>query len=95
MERHEMKARFESQIDEWNRNLDTMKAEAEASTGDAKVEYLKMVAESQKQFDGLKVQAAKTWDVADDLWDSTSKDLELKWEEWQLNAKKMWNDLTK
>lgn len=95
MERHEMKARFESQIDEWNRNLDTMKAEAEASTGDAKVEYLKMVAKSQKQFDGLKVQAAKTWDVADDLWDSTSKDLELKWEEWQLNAKKMWNDLTK
>jgi hypothetical protein len=95
MERHEMKARFESQIDEWKRNLDTMKAEAEASTGDAKVEYLKMVAESQKQFDGLKVQAAKTWDVADDLWDSTSKDLELKWEEWQLNAKKMWNDLTK
>jgi len=68
---------------------------AEARVGDSKVEYLKLVAESQKQFDGLKVQAAKTWDVADDKWDTTSKDLELKWEEWQLNAKKMWNDLTK
>lgn len=95
MDRHETKARVEAQIAEWNRNLDTMRAKAEAKVGDSKVKYLELVAESQKQFDGLKVQAAKTWDVADDLWDSTSKDLELKWEEWQLNAKKMWNDLTK
>ena len=93
MDRHETKARVEAQIAEWNRNLDTMKAKAEAMAGDSKVEYLKLVAASQKQFDGLKIQAAKTWDVADDKWDTTSKDLELKWEEWQLNAKKMWNDL--
>ena len=94
MDRHEMKARFEVQIDEWKRNLEIMKAKAEASTGDAKVEYLKVVSDAQKQFDDLKVQAAKTWDVADDMWDSTSKDLELKWEEWQLRAKKAWDDLT-
>jgi hypothetical protein len=95
MDRHETKARIEAQIDEWKRNLETMKAKAEASSGDAKVRYLEVVSGFQKQLDGLKIQAAKTWDVADDAWDSTSKDLELKWEEWQLGAKKAWNDLTK
>jgi hypothetical protein len=95
MDRHETKARIEAQIGEWKRNLEIMKAKAEAMAGDSKVEYLKAVGESQKGFDGLKIQAAKAWDVADDVWDSTSKDLEIKWDEWQLGAKKIWNDLTK
>jgi hypothetical protein len=95
MDRHETKARIEAQLDEWKRNLEVMKAKAEAMAGDSKVEYLKAVGESQKGLDGLKIEAAKAWDVADDLWDSTSKDLEIKWDEWQLGAKKTWNDLTK
>jgi hypothetical protein len=95
MDRHETKARVDAQINEWQRNLETMKAKAEASVGDAKVAYLKAVSESQGQFDDLKIQAAKTWDVADDTWDSASKDLEIKWDEWQLRAKKAWNDLSK
>lgn len=94
MDRHETKARIAAQIDEWQRNLEIMKAKAEASAGDAKVTYLKAVSESQDQFDALKVQAAKTWDVADDSWGSASKDLEIKWDEWQLRAKKAWNDLS-
>lgn len=95
MNKHETKARIEAQIDEWKRNLATMKAKAEASTGDAKVEYLDSVSGLQKQLDDLKIQAAKVWDAADDTWESAGRDLELKWEEWQLNAKKAWNDLSK
>ena len=95
MDRHEMKARIEAQLDEWKRKLDTMRAKAEASTGDAKVGYLKGVEQLQEQFDGLKIQAAKAWDAADDSWDSSSKNLELKWKQWQLNAEKTWNDLSK
>jgi hypothetical protein len=94
MDRHETKARVDAQINEWQRNLETMKAKAEASVGDSKVTYLKAVSESQGQFDALKIQAAKTWDVADDAWDSASKDLDIKWDEWQLRAKKAWNDLS-
>lgn len=95
MDKHEMKARFETQMDEWKRNLEIMKAKAEASTGDAKVALLEAVAERQKEFDELKIQAAKAWDAADDSWDSASRDLELKWDEWQLRAKKAWNEFQK
>ena len=95
MNKHETKARIEAQISEWKRNLDTMKAKAEASTGDAKVEYLDNVSGLQKQLDALKIQAAKAWDSADESWDSVGRDLELKWEEWQLNAKKSWNEMSK
>jgi hypothetical protein len=95
MDRHETKARIDAQIAEWQRNLETMRAKAEASAGDVKVNYLKAVSEYQAQLDALKVQAARTWDVADDSWDSASKDLGIKWDEWQLRAKKAWNDLSR
>jgi hypothetical protein len=32
--------------------------------------------------------------VADDAWESASRDLDVKWDEWQLRAKKAWNDLS-
>jgi len=95
MDRHETKARIEAQIDEWKRNLETMKAKAEASTGEANVGYRDSVAQLQKQLDGLKIQAARSWDVADDSWDSTRKELELQWQEWEVRAKRAWSDLSK
>ena len=95
MDRHETQARIEAQIDEWKKNIETMKAKAEASTGHVNVEYREHVAQLQKQFDDLKIQAASAWDVADDSWDSALKDLELKWEEWELRAKQMWNEASK
>lgn len=95
MDRHETKARTEALIDEWKRNLDTMKAKAEASTGDAKVGYREAVADLQKQLDGLKIQAAHSWDVADDSWDVTWKELDLKWQEWEVRAKRAWADFSK
>jgi hypothetical protein len=95
MDKHEMKARIDAQSAEWKTNLDTMRAKADAATGDAKVGYQERVAGLQKQFDELKIQAARSWDVADDKWDSASKDLELKWDEWQLRAKSAWHEFTK
>jgi hypothetical protein len=95
MDRHETKARIEAQIDEWKRNLETMKAKAEASKGQASVGYREGVAQLQKQLDDLKVQAARSWDVADDSWDSTRKELELQWQEWEVRAKRAWSDLSK
>jgi hypothetical protein len=95
MDRHETKARMDAQINEWQRNLESLKTKADASVSDVKVDVLKVMSEYQGQLDALKVQAARTWDVADDAWDSASKDLELKWDEWQLRAKKAWDDLSK
>jgi hypothetical protein len=95
MDRRETRARIDAQIAEWKHNLEIMQAKADAAAGDSKVEYLKVVAESQKQYDALKIQAAKAWDVADDAWESTSKDLEMKWDEWQAGAKKAWAELSK
>lgn len=95
MDRHETQARIDAQINEWKNNLETMKAKAEAATGDMKVTYLETVGQLQGQFDELKVKAAHAWDVADDAWDSAGKDLELTWEEWQVRAKRAWSDLTK
>lgn len=95
MDRNETKARVEAQINEWKGNLEVMKAKADAATGQAKVGYQENVAKLQKQLDDLKVRAAHSWDAADDSWDSSRKDLELHWQEWELRAKKAWNELTK
>lgn len=95
MDKHELKARVDAQTNEWNRNLDIMKAKADAATGDAKVTYSEKVAQLQQQFDEFKVKAAKAWDAADSGWDQNSSDLERTWAEWEVRAKSAWNELTK
>jgi hypothetical protein len=104
MDPHETKARTKAQIDEarikaqieeWKKNLETMKAKAETATGQAKVGYLEDVGQLQEQLDDLKIRVARAWDAADGSWDSTRKDLELQWQEWERRAKRVWNELTK
>ena len=53
------------------------------------------MAQLQKELDDLKIQAARSWDVADDSWDSTRKDLEFQWQEWEVRAKRAWSELSK
>lgn len=95
MERRETKARVDAQINEWRRNIQTMKTKAEAATGEGKVEYQERVGQLEKQLDDLKVRTARALDVADDKWDSARKDIELSWDEWELRAKRAWSDLVK
>lgn len=95
MDRHEIKARIDAQTDEWNNKIATMKAKADAATGDAKVGYQETVGDLQKQLNDLKVKAAAAWDTADDRFESVGKDLELAWSEWELRAKTALNDLMK
>lgn len=95
MSKHERKTRLDAQGDEWKRNLDLMKAKAEAATGGAKVSYKKTVADLTKQYDEFKIKAAKAWDSADDTSEKTSRDLDLTWDEWELRARKALNDLNK
>lgn len=93
MQRQEMKARTDAQIHQWSDMLKTMEAKADAATGDAKVKYHESVAGLRQQLDDMRIRAARTWDAADDQWDSASHDLELKWDEWQLKAKRAWDEL--
>jgi hypothetical protein len=95
MSTHETKARIESGMNEWKRNLDTMKAKTGATAGQANVKYRETVAQLQKQFDDLKIKSAKAWDAADDSFESARKDVEASWDEWEIRAKKAWKDLSK
>ena len=95
MERHEMEARIDAQVDEWKRNLDTLKAKADASPGQANVAYRDALEPLQKQFDALKIQAAAAHDAADDSWDSVSASFETSWNEWQDRAKRAWDEASK
>jgi hypothetical protein len=95
MQKHELKARVDGQMDEWKRNLDVMKAKADAAQGDTKVTYSQQVAGLQKQYDELKIKAAASWDTADDKWDEGSKDLETAWDDWTDRAAKALDDFNK
>lgn len=95
MDKHETKARVEAQMNEWKRNLDTMKAKVEASGGDVKVKHAETVGHLQQQLDEMKIKAAVAWDSADDTWDSKAKDLDHTWQDWQGRAKAAWVDLSK
>ena len=87
MERHEIKARVDAKLDEWKNHLDAMQAKAGSKTGEADAHYREHLAELQSQYNDLKISAAKAWDTADDKFDGVSKDLELKWAEWEVRAK--------
>jgi hypothetical protein len=93
--KHEAKARFDAQMDEWKRNLDVMKAKSDAAAGDAKVGYAKTVAGLQEQYDEMKIKAAKTWDAADDAWDDAYRDLEAAWNDWSARAMRAWDDIAR
>ena len=54
MSTHETKARIESGMDEWKRNLETMKAKTDSAASRTDVKYRETVAQLQKQFDDLK-----------------------------------------
>ncbi len=95
MQKHEVKARVDGQMDEWKRNLDVMKAKADAASGDTKVTYSEKVAALQKQYDELKVKAAASWDTADDKWDEAAKGLEAAWDDWTDRAAKALDDFNK
>lgn len=95
MDKHELKARVDGQMNEWRRNLDVMKAKADATTGDTKVTYTERVAGLQKQYDELKTKAAASWDTADDRWEEASRGLETAWDDWTDRAAKAWDDLKK
>jgi len=92
MQKQELKARVDAQMDEGKRSLDVMKAKAEASTGDVKVKHAETVAGLQKQYDELKIKAAGAWDSADDTWDDVSKDIAKGWDDWTDRAAKSWDD---
>jgi len=94
MGKHETKARIESGMDEWKRNLETMKAKTGSAASQANVKYRETVAQLQKQYDELKVRSARVWDAADDSFDSARKDVESAWDEWVGRAKKVWEDLS-
>jgi hypothetical protein len=95
MDRHETKARYDALMNEWKANLDVMRAKAEAAPAQARVGYVEKVGQLQKQFDGLKIQAAAALDDANDARESVGKDMELAWEEWVVRAKSEWDELTK
>lgn len=95
MDKHELEARIQAESDEWRRNIDIMKAKAETATGERKLRYRQDIAGLERQFDELKIQAAKTWDIAEDKWDEAAHDLELKWKEFELKAREELNQLVK
>lgn len=95
MQKHELKARVDGQIDEGKRELDLMRAKAAAATGDAKIAYGEHVSTLQKQFDDLKIKAATAWDAADDKWDDVSRDVASAWDDWTDRAQKAWDDRSK
>jgi hypothetical protein len=95
MSTHETKARIESAMDEWKRDLETMKAKTGSTVGQADVKYRETVAQLQEQFDDLTIKSAKAWDVADDSFDSALKDIQASWDEWESRAKRSWEDLSK
>ncbi len=92
MQKHELKARVDAQIEQGKRSLDTMKAKAGAAGGDAKVTYTEHIAGLQKQYDELKIKAAAAWDAADDKWDEASSGLGSAWDDWTDRAMKAWDD---
>lgn len=95
MQKNELKARVDAQIDEGKRNLDVMKAKAASLTGEEKVKNAERVATLQKQYDELKIKAAKAWDSADDTWENVSRDIAKGWDDWTDRVAKSWDDAKK
>lgn len=71
--------KMQSQLDEWNADLDKLKAKAAGASADAQLQLNQQVEALQPYVDQAKAKLAALGDATEDGWDAGKQSLESAW----------------
>jgi chromosome segregation ATPase len=72
--------KIEAQLDEWNAEIDRMKARASKAEADAKLEYDKQIKELRLKQQAVQEKLRNLKDAGEDAWEDLKAGVELAWE---------------
>jgi hypothetical protein len=75
------KQKYEAQMHEWSAKLDTMKAQSEKMTAQAKLDLKPHLDAVNAKFQAAKAKLDQVAVAADDKWDVVAKDVDHAWNE--------------
>ena len=75
-ERQEFREQVESQIAEFNEEVEAAKERSEELSGDAKAEIDESIRELEEQRGDLQVQLEEMWEASDEEWEAAREDVE-------------------
>ncbi len=79
-ERDQYIEKTKAKIDQWNADIDRMKARAEEVGADARIEYQKRLDEMRAQRDEAEAQLKKLREASDDAWRDMKAGFDKAWD---------------
>ncbi|PTQ91512.1 hypothetical protein C8R30_13118 [Nitrosomonas nitrosa] len=71
--------KLEAQLDEWNAEIDLLKAKADKASADAQIEYAKEIDELRSMRDAASSKLSEIKNAADDAWEDLKEGTESAW----------------
>lgn len=71
--------KLQAQLDEWNAEIDLLKAKADNASADAQIEYAKEIDELRSMRDAANSKLSEIKNAADDAWEDLKEGTESAW----------------
>ena len=72
--------KLQAQLDEWNTEIDKLKAKADKTEADAQLEYHKQIEELRSMQEAAKSKLAELKEASDDSWEDLKADIDNAWD---------------
>lgn len=72
--------KLQAQLDEWNADIDKLKAKADAATADKQLEYYKKIEELQSMQDNANKKLTELKKAGDDAWEDIKVGIDSAWD---------------
>ncbi len=74
-------AKLDAQLEEWNKQLSVLRAKADKTKAESKIEYCKMLEALQPKLDNAKAKLKELKTASDEAWEELKAGLERAWAE--------------
>lgn len=71
--------KLQAKLDEWNTEIDKLKAKADQAEADAKLEYYERIEKLREQQDGAREKLETLRQAGDDAWEDLKAGIESAW----------------
>jgi hypothetical protein len=73
--------KLDAQLQEWNAQIDLLRAKADKAGAEAKIEYYKMIESLQRKQDGIRTKLQELKGASDEAWEDLKSGAEKAWAE--------------
>ena len=72
--------KLQSKLDEWNTDIDKLKAKADSAEADAQLEYYKQIEELRSMQEAARKKLEELKDTSDDAWEDLKAGIDSAWD---------------